>query len=253
MEEKIKIIIADDNLDLADVIKDFILTKRSDLFDVVFIAEDGVQAIEAVKKYCPDILILDIIMPLLDGRSVLQRLKLIELNKVPKIFIISSIKDDYIIQNILNMGVDYYMAKPFDFNAFLDALISISYLDNICLNNINLNKTSENININVKIIERVIYKSGVPTHTKGYKFLKTAVLEILKNESILDSTTSELYPYIARKHFTSTSNVEKSIRAAINTACYRGLDTELNSLIRNNKKISNKQFISLLVEKVKVE
>jgi len=124
MKEKVKIVIADDNKEFRGVLKDFLLSKS--VFDVVAMADDGIKAIEAVEKYEPDILILDIIMPHLDGLGVLEKMHKKELKKFPKVIILSAVGHDKITQRAINMGVDYYIIKPFNFDSFSERLLQIS-------------------------------------------------------------------------------------------------------------------------------
>ena len=124
MKEKVKIVIADDNKEFRGVLKDFLISKS--LFEVVAMADDGIKAIEAVEKYEPDILILDIIMPHLDGLGVLEKMHKKELRKFPKVIILSAVGHDKITQRAINMGVDYYIIKPFNFDSFAERLLQIS-------------------------------------------------------------------------------------------------------------------------------
>ena len=127
MQKKVKVVIADDNKEFRMILKDFLLSKK--VFDVVDLAEDGLKALDSVEKHEPDILILDIIMPHLDGLGVLERLHKKQPAKFPKVIVLSAVGHDKVTQRAINMGVDYYIVKPFNFESFAERLLQISELE----------------------------------------------------------------------------------------------------------------------------
>ncbi len=260
MKEKVKIVIADDNKEFRGVLKDFLLSKN--MFEVVAMADDGIKAIEAVEKYEPDILILDIIMPHLDGLGVLEKMHKKELKKFPKVIILSAVGHDKITQRAINMGVDYYIIKPFNFDSFSERLLQISGYETskVQVKNKEMvynEKAEKELSLEAKITE-ILREVGVPAHIKGYQYLRTSIIEVVNNIELLGAITKELYPSIAVKYSTTASRVERAIRHAIEVACNRGKIETINSIfgytIHNNKgKPTNSEFIAMIADKLRLE
>ncbi len=260
MEDLVKVVISDDNKEFRGVLKDFLATKN--LFDVVATAEDGIKAVQAVEKYEPDILILDIIMPHLDGLGVLERLHKAQLKKFPKVIILSAVGHDKITQRAISMGVDYYIVKPFNFESFSDRLIQVSGFETPKMLSRNKEIIYDDVvekkyNLETKITE-ILREVGVPAHIKGYQYLRTSIIEVVNNIELLGAITKELYPGIAVKYSTTPSRVERAIRHAIEVACNRGRIETINSIfgytIHTNKgKPTNSEFIAMIADKLRLE
>ena len=117
MSNKISVLIADDNVQFGDMLQEFI--NSNDDMQVVGVARDGVQAIEMIKDYNPDIVILDIIMPNLDEIGVLEKLSSLDLSKKPAVIMLSALGQDAFIQNAMALGAGYYIVKPFDLDVMV--------------------------------------------------------------------------------------------------------------------------------------
>jgi two-component system response regulator (stage 0 sporulation protein A) len=260
MQQKVRVIIADDNKEFRLILNDFLLSKN--MFDVVDMVEDGIKALESVEKYEPDILILDIIMPHLDGLGVLEKLHKLSLKKFPKVIILSAVGHDKVTQRAINMGVDYYIVKPFNFESFAERLIQISELETSNVQNKNREivyneKVNAEVGLEVKITE-ILHEVGVPAHIKGYQYLRTSIIEVVNNIELLGAITKELYPMIASKYTTTPSRVERAIRHAIEVAWTRGKIETINNIfgytIHNNKgKPTNSEFIAMISDKLRLE
>ena len=122
--KKIKVLIADDNKDFCDIMSEYL--KKQDDIEVTGIANDGKEAIELISHELPDLVILDIIMPHLDGLGVLEQMNNMNLNKFPKVIILSAVGQDKITQRAISLGADYYVIKPFDFEIFIDRIRQIT-------------------------------------------------------------------------------------------------------------------------------
>ncbi|WP_312698909.1 sporulation transcription factor Spo0A [Sedimentibacter sp.] len=260
MQRKIKIVIADDNKEFRLILKDFLVSKG--VFDVVDMVDDGLKALDAVEKHDPDILILDIIMPHLDGLGVIEKLHKKELKRFPKVIILSAVGHDKVTQRAINMGVDYYIVKPFNFESFAERLLQISELESSRIQNktkeIAYNeKANTELSLEVKITD-ILHEVGVPAHIKGYQYLRTSIIDVVNNIEILGAITKELYPMIASKYNTTPSRVERAIRHAIEVAWTRGKIETINNIfgytIHNNKgKPTNSEFIAMIADKLRLE
>lgn len=265
--ENIKIMIADDNRDFSSILKDY-LNQQEDM-EVIGVAKDGMEALELIEDLQPDVLILDIIMPILDGLGVLEKINTINLHKKPKVIILSAVGQDKITQRAVELGADYYVLKPFDMEVFskrirqsidfnygagerLKSRQSFSLSTPSNLNNVNKSNRIESQ------ITNIIHEIGVPAHIKGYIYLREAIKMVIENIDLLSAVTKELYPSIAKKFNTTSSRVERAIRHAIEVAWSRGKVDTINALfgytINNEKgKPTNSEFIAMVADKLRLE
>ena len=258
---KITVLIADDNEDFCDIMNSYLQTEKD--IDVVGIAQNGLKAIQLIKTKEPDVLILDIIMPHLDGLGVLENLNDIQINKRPKIIMLSAVGHDKITQRAINLGADYYMVKPFDFQIFIKRM---KELVNDTSNKKMTNKVQQKIpsvhftknNSLEAEITNIIHDIGVPAHIKGYLYIREAIAMVVKNVELLSAVTKELYPSIAKKYNTTPSRVERAIRHAIEVAWSRGKLDTINSLFGytvhiDKGKPTNSEFIAMVADKLRLE
>nr|UWI51251.1 sporulation transcription factor Spo0A [Clostridioides difficile] len=263
--EKIKIVLADDNKDFCQVLKEY-LSNENDI-DILGIAKDGIEALDLVKKTQPDLLILDVIMPHLDGLGVIEKLNTMDIPKMPKIIVLSAVGQDKITQSAINLGADYYIVKPFDFVVFINRireLVSnrVTQVEPKPRPVQETQMTRSDFVKNVGNIEteitNIIHEIGVPAHIKGYLYLREAIKMVIDNVELLGAVTKELYPSIAKKFNTTPSRVERAIRHAIEVAWSRGKVDTINQLfgytVHNTKgKPTNSEFIAMIADKLRLE
>jgi two-component system response regulator (stage 0 sporulation protein A) len=247
VKEKTKILIADDNKDFCDILYEY-LSKQEDL-EIVGVAKDGIEAIELLSKKSPDVLILDIIMPHLDGLGVLEKMNSMIGQKEPKVIILSAVGQDRITQKAISLGADYYVVKPFDFEVFIKRIRQLT-------GTVSNNKPNT-MSIEAEITN-IIHEIGVPAHIKGYLYLREAIGMVVENIEYLSAVTKELYPNIAQKFNTTPSRVERAIRHAIEVAWSRGKMDTINRLfgytVHNGKgKPTNSEFIAMIADKLRIE
>ncbi len=261
---KIKVIIADDNWEFCQILSKFISSQEE--FHVLGIAKDGLEALELIEREKPDILILDIIMPHLDGLGVLERMRETNLENFPKVIILSAVGQDKITKSAIELGADYYMVKPFDFKIFLERLRQIAEVNPLIhqssnfTNNISMDEVeSKNKERDLETkITKIIQEIGVPAHIKGYLYLREAIRIVIDDMDYLGAVTKELYPAVATKFNTTPSRVERAIRHAIEVAWNRGkidtIDKIFGYTVNNNKgKPTNSEFIALIADKLRLE
>lgn len=269
MVKKFSVLIADDNKDFCDIICEF-LSKQKDM-EIVGVANDGIQAVDMITRLSPDVVILDIIMPHLDGLGVLERLNQQRLDKYPKTIILSAVGQDKITQRAIMLGADYYIVKPFDLELLVRRIKELVYdLDNqaeristnMVMENTDLpNNSTYNINRNFSLeseITNIIHEIGVPAHIKGYQYLREAIMMVVNNVDLLSGITKELYPGIAERFNTTPSRVERAIRHAIEVAWSRGRIETINKLfgytIHDEKgKPTNGEFIAMVADKLRMQ
>ena len=280
MNEKIKVVLADDSKDFLDVLESNLINE--DDIQIVGIAKNGLEAVDLVKSKEPDVLICDIIMPHLDGIGVIEKLNSLNLNKIPKIIIISAMGLEKVTIEALNLGASYYLVKPFDYELLMRRIKDISRDMNNNIQSYPYVNSYLNINDNISSISNVvelpssrasfientdsidtqitniIHKIGVPAHIKGYTFIREAIKMVIDDLSLLSAVTKELYPAIAKKYNTTPSRVERAIRHAIEVAWSRGDTVTIEQLFSCTSKSSkskptNSEFIAVIADKLRLE
>lgn len=265
MKEKIKIVLADDNRDFCQVLKEYL--SNEDDIEILGVAKDGLEALELVQEKQPDLLVLDIIMPHLDGLGVIEKLNSMNIEKMPKIIILSAVGQDKITQRAIGLGADYYIVKPFDFVIFINRIRELVQNRSVAFQErskpmieVRSQKTDfvkNTGNIETEITN-IIHEIGVPAHIKGYLYLREAIKMVIENVELLSAVTKELYPNISKKFNTTPSRVERAIRHAIEVAWSRGKVDTINQLfgytVHNTKgKPTNSEFIAMIADKLRLE
>jgi len=264
-ESKISVIIADDNKEFCNILNDYLLNQRDIV--VTGIAKDGVEALKLIQEKKPDLVVLDIIMPHLDGLGVLERLNSMNLDPMPRIIVLSAVGQDKITQRAITLGADYYVVKPFDMDVFtkrIRQMFNNTIYSDETKKTVSMIDTAEiRINRNEPTdlqaeITSIIHEIGVPAHIKGYMYLREAISMVVNDIELLSAVTKELYPSIAKKYNTTASRVERAIRHAIEVAWSRGQVDTINKLfgytIHNDKgKPTNSEFIAMVADKLRLK
>lgn len=264
-EQKISVLIADDNKEFCSILNDYLLNQRDIM--VTGIAKDGLEALKLIEERKPDLVVLDIIMPHLDGLGVLERLNTMNINPMPRIIVLSAVGQDKITQRAITLGADYYVVKPFDMDVFtkrIRQMFNNTISSDQTKKTISLVDTSEvrisknNPNDLEAEITNIIHEIGVPAHIKGYMYLREAITMVVNDMELLSAVTKELYPSIAKKYNTTASRVERAIRHAIEVAWSRGQVETINKIfgytIHNDKgKPTNSEFIAMVADKLRLK
>lgn len=259
---KIKVAIVDDNEKMCDLLEE-ILKSEEDI-EVVFKAHDGINGVKLIKEKEPDVVLLDIIMPQLDGLGVLEKvLNDTDIINPPVFIMITAIGQEKITENALNLGAEYYIMKPFDNETIVRRIRQLKGRIELFKND---RRRSFLIDNKPKLATRsletevtsIIHEIGVPAHIKGYQYLRDAIIMSINDMEILNSITKLLYPSIAKRHKTTPSRVERAIRHAIEVAWSRGkmdtIDQLFGYTINNGKgKPTNSEFIALIADKLRLE
>ncbi len=265
-----KILIADDNKDFSDILKEFI--NRQEDMEVISVASNGEEACTLIEQDKPDIVILDVIMPYLDGIGVLERVTTMTFEKKPLFIMLSAVGQDKITERALSLGAEYYIVKPFD----MDTLINrIRQLKATAVSKVTAPITAAaQVAVSTQLLPKskgmptahhletqvtsVIHEIGVPAHIKGYQYLRDAIIMVINDMDILNSITKQLYPNIAKQYNTTPSRVERAIRHAIEVAWSRGkmdtIDMLFGYTVNNGKgKPTNSEFIALIADRLRLE
>ena len=258
--KNIRIGIADDNKEFCDILAEFFRSNQG--MEIAFVANNGMETIERCLVEKPDVLILDMIMPHLDGLGVMDRLYSLMGNDTPKIVILSALGQESITLKAISMGASYYLVKPFDLGSLASRIQLLIGLEKepknrMAMTNVIRSSVEENESLEVAITN-IIHEVGVPAHIKGYHYLRDAIALVVENMELLGAVTKELYPTIAQRNRTTPSRVERAIRHAIEVAWNRGKIETINALfgytIQNDKgKPTNSEFIAIIADKLRLE
>ncbi|HEY8363155.1 MAG TPA: sporulation transcription factor Spo0A [Tissierellaceae bacterium] len=255
MGDKKRILLADDNKEFCDLLEEYF--SGEDDLEVVGKAHNGLEVLEKVQELNPDVLVLDIIMPNLDGLGVIE--KLANFDKKPRIIVLSAVGQDKITQKAINLGADYYVVKPFDLKILVDRIRELTGTPvqnkEKSLNITNPKRKDTNLEME---ITNIIHEIGIPAHIKGYFYLREAIAMVVNNVELLGAVTKVLYPTIAKKYNTTPSRVERAIRHAIEVAWNRGCVETLNNLFgytiqKDKGKPTNSEFIAMISDKLRME
>ena len=264
---KISVLIADDNKEFCSILNDYLLNQKDIV--VTGVAKDGREALDLIVEKQPDLVVLDIIMPHLDGLGVLERLNSMNLEKMPRVIVLSAVGQDKITQQAITLGADYYVVKPFDMDIFTKRIREMFNSNSKAEFDTRAVKQSSLVEREAAATEKgpmdleteitnIIHEVGVPAHIKGYMYLREAITMVVNDMELLSAVTKELYPSIAKKYNTTASRVERAIRHAIEVAWGRGQVDAINKLfgytVHGDKgKPTNSEFIAIIADKLRLK
>ena len=271
MREKITVLIADDNQEFSTTLATYL--KNQEDMVVVGRAKDGNEALDMVSSLMPDVLLLDVIMPHLDGIGVLEQMNMIKLNKKPICIMLSAVGQDKVTRRAIELGAEYYVVKPFDIDLLITRIRELKNYKPSSQNNnfisreigtrkqqyIDIPSNSSNREDNIEaLVTNVIHEVGVPAHIKGYQYLREAIIMVINDIDVINQITKCLYPQIANKFHTTPSRVERAIRHAIEVAWGRGEQKTVENIFgytisAAKGKPTNSEFIAMISDKLRLE
>lgn len=243
---------------IIDESKDFIEVVRSNLklsanIEISLEANDGERGLELIKSRQSDydVIVMDLVLPKRDGLSMLEEMQIKGINK--NVIVLTSYNSQDMIRRVSSLGIDYYMLKPFDFKELEKRILELTtdrYYDN---------RSIDIYHNNLQIsITKILHQLGVPSHIKGYQYIREGISILYDNPAMIGGITKELYPTIARKFDTTVSRVERAIRHAIEVSWNRGswdLMEEIfgHSVDIDKAKPTNSEFIVTIADKLRLE
>nr|CAD79640.1 Spo0A protein [Pasteuria penetrans] len=255
--DRVKICIADDNREFAHLLRDH-LREQEDM-EVVGIAYHGEEVLKLLPECSPTILVLDIIMPHLDGLGVLERMQGLFLQNPPKIIMLTAFGQEDTTQRAVELGASYYILKPFDLDVLVERIRQIMGYVSFSSPQRTIASVARKRSANLDAsITNVIHEIGVPAHIKGYLYLREAIAMVYNEVDLLGAITKTLYPRIAEMYNTTASRVERAIRHAIEVAWNRGNMDSIRewfgyTISINKAKPTNTEFIAMHADKLRLE
>ena len=249
--EKIKVLMIDDNVNLVNMVKEFFSSHS--VIDIVLSAYDGEEGINTIQNNLNkfDVIVLDLIMPKKDGMYVLEQLRERGIDK--KVIVATSYNAPDVIRDVSEMGVNYFILKPFELSDLEKRIMDAAKPK--VQDSKNIDFYHNNLQIS---ITKILHELGIPSHIKGYQYIREAVGIIFDHPETIGGITKELYPELASKFDTTVSRVERAIRHAIEVSWNRGnwsLMEEIfgHSVDIDKAKPTNSEFIVTIADKLKLE
>lgn len=265
----LKILVADDNREFNELLTEY-LSKEEDM-EVVGNAYHGKEVLDLLAENNVDIILLDIIMPHLDGIGVLEELNKQDPLNNPKVVMLTAFGHESITQRAVELGASYYILKPFNLEVLAERIRQLSFEQHETTNKtgaaIEPIKTyseskepekDDDHDDHIEEITNIIHEIGIPAHIKGYLYLREAISMVVEEIELLGSVTKVLYPRIAEKFDTTPSRVERAIRHAIEVAWSRNNIETIKKFfgytINTEKgKPTNSEFIALVADKIRLK
>ena len=250
---KFRVLLVDDNKEYTDPIKGYLSSQER--VQEVDVAADGREALELLKRKPYDVMTLDLILPNLDGLSVLEQLPALLGAHAPRVVVLSALRNESMVRRCCTLGAHYYMVKPVEPDTLYKRLLQMMDRDTEKGGILSYQQTPRSFDEKVTAVFLV---AGIPAHIKGYHYLREGIRMVYRDPRLINRITKELYPGIAAKFHTSASKVERAIRHAIEVAWTRGKIENLNSLFGyniygKNDKPTNGEFIALVADKLLME
>jgi two-component system response regulator (stage 0 sporulation protein A) len=260
--QKIKVCLADDNRELVHLLEEYI--SNQDDMEVIGVAYNGKECLSLLEDKSPDVLILDIIMPHLDGLAVLEDMHDNSDVSKPNVIMLTAFGQEDVTTKAVDLGASYFILKPFDMENLTNQIRQISgkkssfakkSTSQVRNNGGQKEYKTKSLDAN---ITSIIHEIGVPAHIKGYMYLREAITMVYNDIELLGSITKVLYPDIAKKFNTTASRVERAIRHAIEVAWSRGNIDSISSLFgytvsMSKAKPTNSEFIAMVADKLRIE
>jgi len=238
-----KVLVADASEEYRTLLENAI--REVDEFSIVGSAGTGPEALALAEQYAPDLIVMDLMLPELDGMSVIKRLP--KENR-PKIIIVSLLCNNETVSEAMDEGVYYFLNKPCEKNALLERMrLAVA--------------PAQAVEHSIALKNRVtsiIHEIGVPAHIKGYQYLREAIIITVENMDVINAVTKVLYPEVAQRFGTTPSRVERAIRHAIEVAWDRGdletLQKFFGYTVSNTKgKPTNSEFIAMIADRLELD
>jgi len=266
--ENVNVVIVDDNPMILNTLDEVISSEAG--LSVIGRADNGKDAIDMIKDTQPDVVLLDLVMPQMDGITVVENIKKkTSMLKNPAFIILSAVGGEQMTEGAFQAGANYFLMKPFDKDILvnkirrigkrpvrpvpgkvLEAPLKAATPEEAAMNREEYMK--EHLETD---ITKMLHELGIPAHIKGYQYLRDAISMVVRDREMMEAVTKILYPEIAKKNYTSSSRVECAIRHAIEVAWGRGslevIDELFGYTISTGKgKPTNSEFIALIADKI---
>lgn len=258
---QLNVAIGDDNERILEMLSSIVKDDKE--LNLVGKASNGEEMCQIIKNSEPDVVLLDLIMPKMDGFHVMEEVvKNKNLRKIPQFIIVTAIGQEKITEEAFRRGASYYIMKPFDNETVLRQIKNVPQRNSFDIERIKTTSTPMINHIKEENLESrvtsMIHDIGIPAHIKGYHYLRDSIMMAVEDMDVLNAITKILYPTVAKTHKTTSSRVERAIRHAIEVAWSRGnidvLDKLFGYTVSTGKgKPTNSEFIAMVADTIRLE
>ena len=267
MKKNIKVLVADNSEFAKNDLKDFL--QNNDKVQFIGVVDNGRDAYRTIIDEAPDVVLIDVILPVMDGFTVIEKINVNKSIKTKPLFIIiSSMGNQSMVEYACKLGVIYYIMKPYNLDSMLHRILQAAMLHmrsewdvkkkerTYVMQEYGMSNYIETTLEND--VTDIIREIGIPAHIKGYQYIREAIMLTVNDMNLLNYITKLLYPAIAKKYKTTSSSVERAIRHAIEVAWNKGqidvLEEMFGYTISAGKgKPTNSEFIALIADKLRLE
>ena len=257
--KKVRVLVVDDNRRIVNLLKNAL--EKEEEVEVVGTASDGEEALQMIHLKRPDVVLLDLIMPKIDGLGVMERMQRPDFPVHPQVIVVSAVSQESVTEHAFALGAAYYILKPFDTRVIIARVKSVGMTgekgDKVVTTVFENRNRLQNHSMEAEITQ-TIHEIGVPAHIKGYQYLREAIIYSVEDPEMLGAVTKILYPAIAKRSHTTSSRVERAIRHAIEVAWNRGCEEVLEEIFGytisvGRGKPTNSEFIALIADTIQLE
>ena len=240
MTRRIKVLIADTDADFCRLLSDSL---EAEGLETAGRAADGVSALLLCEALRPDAVLVDLVLPRLDGLAVIERLA----GTGTAVFVVSALYNDELVARCAELGVRFFARKPCPAPQ-LAMRIRHSVQPRPLPEPRVAGLESE--------ISDVLRELGVPAHVKGYHYLRRAIALAVDDAGMLGAVTKELYPAVAESFSATPQRVERAIRCAIESAWSRcGAEARhsgFGAVSSRTGRPSNSEFIAVVADQLSI-
>lgn len=253
METKIRVLIADPSEDVRLILSDT-LSREEDL-EIVGTAADGPETLSMMAELNPDVVLMELVLPKLDGLNVLRKLS--DSDRDTAVLVMTGFVNPHVVAECAELGAAYFIPKPCETP---ELLRNIRQFGRRNRQSVAIPASRAAVFQPVRreppletVVTDIIHEIGVPAHIKGYQYLREAIILTINDMDIINAVTKVLYPEVAKKFNTTPSRVERAIRHAIEVAWDRGdievLQRFFGYTVSNIKgKPTNSEFIAMIAD-----
>ena len=258
METEIRILAVDPNREFCRQLSELVAAEGD--MEIVGMAADGMEALERAAELQPDLMLLELVLPKLDGLEVLRRLR--ERGSLCRVIVLSGFVNSKVIAECSECGAEYFIPKPCDVQALITRIRQLSFdLPRTPGVGVDFRQSAEAMHPDAdleEIVTDIIHEIGVPAHIKGYQYLREAIILTIKDMDMINAVTKVLYPEVAKRFGTTPSRVERAIRHAIEVAWDRGdvetLQRFFGYTVSGIKgKSTNSEFIAMIADNLSLK
>lgn len=257
MNDNKTVIIADSSTEFRIGLKSYLAKKG---YRIVGDCSDGYEALRLIEEMRPDAVILDILLPRIDGIEVMTQSKRRIAGYSPVFIVVTGVGNDKMLTEATSAGAGYCIIKPCEYSSLSNRLDSALYTSGTEQNRENTVSPGIKQNPDTVLettVTKIIHQIGVPAHIKGYQYLRCAIIMTMKDAELINSITKQLYPGVAKRFGTTASRVERAIRHAIEVAWDRGDVDVINSYFgytvqSSRGKPTNSEFIALIADSLRL-